>query len=230
VLIVTKSVSGAAFAAAVLVLSVVLTTAASAQQPGARPAPVAGIAMVDLGRVFKEYGRFNAQMEAMKAEVQTAEATMKKENDYLNSRIEELKQLKPGSQEYNTLEQEIARLRGDMGVRVQLKRKEFVMREAKIYHQAYDEISQVVRDFAQGNNISAVFRYNGDQVNTDNPEEVLRDLNKPVVFFSPGMDITGYVLQALNGGARQPGGNVPAAADQRNFPPSRGGIPAPQRR
>ena len=42
------------------------------------------------------------------------------------------------------MEEEIARREADLSVKVQLQRKEFLMREAKIYNTIYQEIEQEV--------------------------------------------------------------------------------------
>jgi Skp family chaperone for outer membrane proteins len=195
---VTKFPRVAAFAVVFLIVSLA-GVVAMAQQPGmaARPAPN-GIALLDISKIFKSHARFLQAMEEMKGDVGKAEAQMKSEAEYVNSLVEALKQLKPGTVDYSTKEQEIARRRADMNVRIQLQRKEFLLREAKIYHQVYQEISKEVEAFAATNGIVTVFRYNGDQVDAENPEDVLKNINKPVVYFNPGMDITAQILERLN--------------------------------
>jgi Skp family chaperone for outer membrane proteins len=222
VLDVTKSLSVAAVFGAVLLVCDLALPGWSQQRAAARPAAAPTIAMIDVGRVFKEYARFNQQVEALKGEAQTAEQAFKEDTKFIQGKIDELKGLKAGSLEYSNLEQEIARMRSDLNVRVQLKRKEFVQREGKAYHVAYAEVSELVRYFAQRNGISVVLRYNGEKVDAENPEDVIRDLNKPVLYFADGLDITAHILQGLNNGQGT------RAADQRGAaaPGPRAGVPA----
>ena len=63
--------------------------------------------------------------------------------------------------------------------------------------------------YAQQNNIGLVLRFNGDQVNPDRPEAILKAINKPVVSQN-NIDITPDVLALLNRGG-SPGGVAPAA-------------------
>jgi Skp family chaperone for outer membrane proteins len=98
-----------------------------------------------------------------------------------------------------------------MNVRIQLQRKEFLIREAKIYYQVYQEIVKEVEMFAAANGISTVLRISGDQVDANDPQQVLANINKQVIYSSHNMDITGAILDRLN----RDGGR-PAAQDPRN--------------
>lgn len=194
-------------ALAATVLTVGLTDSTALAQPGAQPQAPGGIALLDVSRVFKEHARFNAQMNAMKAEVQAAETQMKASADVLQQDMERLKELDPASQAYKTLEASVATKRAQMQVDVQLQRKDFLQKEAKIYHMVYREVQQEVQYFASRYNLSAVLRFSNNEANVNQPDEVLRDINKSVVWFAPQLDITNDILKALNNGAAQPSAN-----------------------
>jgi hypothetical protein len=51
---------------------------------------------------------------------------------------------------------------------------------------------------ATKNGIVLVLRFNGDPVDGNNRDEILRGINKAIVYNDPRMDITPYVLQDLN--------------------------------
>jgi len=191
---------------AAIVLSAGLTASPALGQ-GSAPQASAGIALLDVSRVFKEHARFNSEMNSMKAEVQAAEASMKQKADELQQRVEQLKELAPGSPDYKQLEEYVANERARMQVDVQLQRKEFLQKEAKIYHMVYREVQQEVEYFANRYGISAVLRFSNEQANVEQPDEVLRDINKSVVWFAPHLDITNDILRALNKGAVAPAGN-----------------------
>ena len=196
-------------ACAAVVLIAVLTASPALAQRGAPQQAPGSIALLDVSRIFKEHARFNAEMTNMKAEVQAAEASMKQQAAGLQQRMELLEEMAPGSPDYKREEEGIAQLRAKMQVDVQLQRKEFLQKEAKIYHMVYSEIQQEVEYFAGRYNISAVLRFSNDQANVEQPDEVLRDINKSVVYFDPRLDITNDILRALNNGAVAPTGNPP---------------------
>ena len=222
---VTKTQISAALAALVLAAGLA-GPAALAQQPGqARMAPNYGggrVALLDVSYIFREHLRFKSMMNDMKADVQAAEASMKKEVEAIQALTEQLREdFKPGTPQYKQMEEHVTHRRADMSVKVSLQRKEFLQNEAKIYHTVYQEIQQEVQYFASRNGISAVLRFSGEKADVEQPEEVLRDINKSVVWFGPGLDITADILRSLNSRA----GNPAAATGTVPYPASRQGVP-----
>jgi Skp family chaperone for outer membrane proteins len=223
VLNVTKPTLVAAVGGILLVLGLAALTA-EAQRPAAQGVqPQGGVALLDVSRVFKNHDRFQQMMAQMKTDVQAEEEAVKKEKETIGGLVEQLKGLKAGSPDYKQLEQHIATRQADLNVNLSLRRKEFLLREAKIYHGVYQELQQEVQSYAARAGIAIVLRYNGDPVDAENPEDVLRDINKPVVSFAPGVDITDAIVQQIR---YRNGGNVPAAERSTQRP----GVPYPPRR
>lgn len=161
------------------------------------------IAMVDVGYIFKNHMRFKQMMDGLKAEIQQADARVRAENDAIRQMMQQLEQERPGTPNYKQLEEAIAKRRADLQVQMGLQRKEFMLREAKLYHSVYQEIEQVVRYYATQNNIALVLRFNGEPADPDDPDSILREINKPVIYFAPTLDLTPVVLEALNRSAAQ---------------------------
>jgi Skp family chaperone for outer membrane proteins len=215
VLDVTKSQRVAASAVLFVLAVLACSMALGQQRPGVggmSMQPPGGIAFLDITKVFKNHARFNELMAELKGDETKAEAAMKGEVDYVNKMMEDLKGIKAGTEEYSMREQEIARRRADMNVRIQLQRREFLVREAKIYNQVYQEVAKEVEMFAAANGISTVIRVTGDPVDPNNPQEVLTNINKPVIFFNRNLDITGAILDRLNRDAGRPAGQDPRNA------------------
>ena len=76
-------------------------------------------------------------------------------------------------------------------------RKDFLEREAKVYYQTYLEVVDAVKYYAKRQNIGLVLRFNGEPVDPNRREDVLREINKPVVV-QDQIDITPDVLALLN--------------------------------
>lgn len=194
-----------AAAAGLLVLGVAMsgvfaqgrTNTGSAGYQQARPTATP-VALIDISKVFKDHNRFNSNMNAMKARVQAAEEQMKKDAETLKGWVEELQKYKAGSPEYNRLEGQIAKRRSEMSVEAQMARKNFLQEEAAIYYDIYREIEQQVQYSASQRGSVVVLRFNGGGVDADNPEDVLRFINKPVVWHNGAVDITDEVLNTLN--------------------------------
>lgn len=197
----TKSQLLAAVAGCLLIISLAVFHA-PAQHPGA-PArgyqrPGLAVALLDLSRIFKEHTRFKAMMAEMRSDAQGAQAAVDQERQTIQRLNEQLQELKPGTVQYKQLEQEIATRTADLNVRVQLQRKEFMLREAKIWHTVYKEVQREVNYYAINNGIAMVLRFNAEPVQEDNLEDVVRDMNQQVIWSAQGMDITDIILQSLN--------------------------------
>jgi len=192
---VTKCQRLAAVAGCLVVLSL-MARGAPAQPPRGQ-----GIALLDISYIFKNHTRFKAEMEAMRADMERAQATMNKEREAIQKLNEQLKGMASGTAEYRQLEQHVATRTADLNVQAQLQRKEFLLRETKIYHTVYKEVQQVVDYYAKDNGIGLVLRFNGDPVDPDDPEGVLRYINGDVIWYGQGMDITPVILERLNGRA-----------------------------
>lgn len=214
--------------AACLVLVASVAASVTAQQPAGQAAyarPAQGIALLDLSRVLKEHPRFQQEMTALKSQVQQAETNMKQKRDELRSQAELLKSYQTGSLDYKRLEEQITNQSAQLQADVTLSRKDFLEKEAKAYHAAYQEVQQIVNWLAGQYGYVAVLRYNGEAVDVNDPESILRDINKPVIWHNQGVDITQLVLQQLNARNTSATRTQPGVPQQPQRGPASGGIP-----
>jgi Skp family chaperone for outer membrane proteins len=189
---------------------------------------VNGIAVVDIAYIFKKHNRFDQEMKALKGRVEAAETDLKRMGDEIKKKQDQLKAydqqktFAPGSPEYKRLEEQILKDTGDFNLKRSLQGKEFMEQEGKLYFKVSLEIDDAVKLIATRNNIALVLKFNGDDVDANDRNDILRNINKPIVYFDKNMDITPFVLQELNRSApvAGPGGPMPAT----------GMVPQPQRR
>jgi Skp family chaperone for outer membrane proteins len=201
-----------------------MQTAPAAQQnmppaiaPGTRLG-VDGLAVVDVAYIFKNHARFKQQMEAMKAKVDAAEQELKRDQEDYKRLADQLKNFQPGSPDYKKTEDDMLKKQGDLNLKVSLQKKDFMEQEGRIYFNVSREIDDAVKQIAVKNNIGLVLRFNGDPVDPVDRNDILRGINKPIVYYDPRMDVTPYVLQDLNRsaaagtgpvGVRPPAGSPP---------------------
>jgi len=156
------------------------------------------LALIDISRIFKNHFRFKAMIDDMKGDASQAESQVRQRNNAIQQMIDNLKTYKIGSTEYKALEEDIANKRAKLSIDVQMQRKEFMQREAKIYHDVYQEIEQELDYFCQQQAVDMVLRFSGEPVDVNNPESIGIWINRPVVWYNRGLDITDYILNALN--------------------------------
>jgi len=180
------------------------------------------IAVIDISRIFKEHPRFVEEMARLKTRVEAEDAKMKARADNLQRMADELKALKPGSQEYKDKEKTIASERAQMQIDIQVQRKEFLQQEAAIYKQIYESVKIAVANYASHAGLAAVIRYSSPPAEADpqQPNTVLAEIQKDLVWFSPGLDITNHILTSLgaranpNANPTAPGGSIPYPAQR----------------
>lgn len=179
------------------------------------------IAVVDISFIFKNYPVFTQQIDKLKQEMETADGTLRAQRDSLVAMEEQRNALKPGSPEFKTLDESLAHKKAEFSIQQGKVRRDFMEKEAQVYHYCYTQVSAKVKDYADKNQIGLVLRFTGE----DNPgqapatqdrEAVMRMIMNPIIHQS-AIDITPDVLMTLGVDVRklpaQPTG-VPATAAQ----------------
>lgn len=199
---------------------------AEAQQPNPAGANASkhGIAVVDISYIFKNHATFKATMDAMKAEMEKIEAELKADRDQIAQKEQQRNGFNVGSAEYKQADEEIARLMAEFNLKMTRLRKDFLEREAKVYYRTYLEVNKAVEFYAQRHNIGLVLRFNGEPVDANRREEVLREINKPVVYQN-SIDITPDVLALLNRGPATAAGTAAPTASPTATRPAAGQLP-----
>jgi Skp family chaperone for outer membrane proteins len=161
-----------------------------------RPSNAPSIALIDINFLFEKLPHFKQMMDQLKADVERAEAEVKREREELTKLVQRLESYR-GTPTYKSMEEDIARRQSELGVRVSLQRKEFGQREARIFHNVYREIQDEVDRLAKEVGFDCVIRFNGDAVDPERPDSILNYINRPVVWYGRDRDITMTVLMRI---------------------------------
>jgi Skp family chaperone for outer membrane proteins len=191
---------------AALALSISGSLQAQAPNQAGANASKYNIAVIDISYVFKQHQRFKATMESMKKEMEGIEAELKGDREKIAQQEQQRNAYNAGTAEYKQLDEQVARKTADFQLKAGKFRKEFLEREAKVYYQTYLEVVDAVSKYCERQNIGLVMRFNGEPIDPSKRDEVLRDINRPVVF-QDRVDITPDVITMLN---RTPLGGAPA--------------------
>jgi Skp family chaperone for outer membrane proteins len=186
---------------------------------GARPgiAPVAprpsgtNVAVIDIGQVFDKHPQFQAQMQGLKKEVEGLDAEMRGEQKRMLQMRDDLQSYTPGSPQYKAKEEEMARLQSDLNVKMALKRKEFVEKEARVYFETYNEVYELVAAVSDRNGIGLVLRFNSEDMKPEDRGSVLNGVNRAVVF-QRNLNITKMIVDELQRRYPQQVSQLPPAA------------------
>ena len=176
----------------------------------ARPASVPGtvVAVVDVSYVFENHSGFKDAMDRMKQEVQQYEEELRTRHQALSKERDQMMQFTPGSPDYERMERALTDKAAKLQVDTQLKKKEFLQRESKVYYEVYQDVSNAVREFAEMKGIDLVLRYNGAEMKADDRASVLQGVNRAMVY-QRNLDITREILDRLNRAPRTAATNDP---------------------
>lgn len=210
-----KSLSLAVLACGV-VAGMLWASAALAQQgAAARPAGRGPqFALIDIGKIFKNNVRLKQQLADLQVEKKKADERFQAEREELRKMAEALKDYTAGSPDYEQLERKIADRKARMSVDFELQLKEFMKSEAKIYFSAYQRVAEEVEAYAAANGTLMVLKYNSEAPDPEKPEDISRELNKPIVWSHQALDITEIISEGMSRQAQAPRGSG-------GFPPPR---------
>jgi len=187
--------------------------AEGAASPAAKPQPGHHhVAVIDVTEIFENHVRFKAMTADMKGDVAQAAQRVKAEQEEIKEMAEGLKDLLAGTRDYLDLQEKVKKRAEELKTRVQLQRAEFLQREAGAYRTVYGEIVREVADYAAQSGIEVVLRAQSTPKEPKTPQQVLQEINRPVVWFADDCDITQIILDRLNkkGGAPKTPAEKPA--------------------
>ena len=158
------------------------------------------VALLDVGYIFKNHPNFQRQMDAMKNDVKAFEEQLKTQQQQIQEKGKQISSFRPGSPEYKQIEASTTKQLADLKVQAQLKRKEIMENEAKIYLSTYKQVEAAVANYAKQKRIDLVLRYDRDSSSTNSadPRETLKIINRPVIYHG-ALDISDAILAQFGG-------------------------------
>ena len=157
------------------------------------------VAVLDVSRVFKEHTTFTKKMDSLKAEAKEFERSINQQQQEIVKRAKEVsEEYSSSSLEFKRAEAELAQRQSDLRVKLQLKRKEMLEREAKLYYETYQRMLQIVNGLADKHQLSLVLRFDSTPIDSDDRAVILNKINQFVVM-QRRLDLTNAVIQQLDG-------------------------------
>jgi hypothetical protein len=191
-----------------------MATSMPAQRPAAPSGPLPPAALVDALSMTRSSTYLKQTLEGLKKEYEASAAQFKQEADYGNQLGEKLKKTPPNSPEFKKIEQEMFKRRADFELHGNRVTEQFKDREARVYYDFSRQLQGEIVRFAQANKVPLVLRYEPSQPAINDPREVMREVQKLIVY-QRGLEVTPVLLEALNRGAGAPAAAARPAAPTR---------------
>jgi Skp family chaperone for outer membrane proteins len=156
------------------------------------------VGLIDIGYVFEHYEKLkylNVEItEEMKEAQNKFSAKAKKGADMQ----EQLKELNEGTPDYTALENRIVKLAAELETEKKMLNAEFQKKRAKMIHQVYLEVYDVVEKFCNHNKLTVIIRFSRADLNSTDPNRVNQLMNQIVVYHRKRDDLTDHVVKYLN--------------------------------
>lgn len=164
------------------------------------------VAVLDVAKVFKDNQFFDSKMKEIKGAADQLRADITQQQENIKTRAQELANYEVGTPDRDQREAALAQEQTALGLKAKRNEAELLNREARIYHDLYLEMQSVVSQIASEYNIALVLRFDSGEINPDNRADVIKGVNRPVVFHRR-LDLTAMVSEKLNARMAQAGGN-----------------------
>ena len=191
-----------AFALALLAGVLTLSGNAWSQNNPAAPAAASNaphkVGLIDMAHVFKNYKKFEDLREELKEEIGGSEAKAKGMQEELAKMQKDMKGMAEGGTDYTKAEQIIVKKAAEFETFRRAASRDFLKKESQIYLQVYNETSGAVEKYAKYHKYTLIIRFNREELDTENPQNLLQGMNRQVVYHQSEDDITPSVLEFLN--------------------------------
>ena len=188
-----------------LTVGVALSTPLSGQDEANGNSGGGGLVTVlDVAAVFDKNPSFNGSMDAIKAEADRLKTEITDKQEQIRQKALELQNLAVGSADRNKMEAELEQQQTSLRTDARQSEQDLLNREALIYYETYRTLQDVVIEVAEKHNISLVLRYDSAEIDKTNRAEVIKGVNRTVVFHRQ-LDLTKLVSERMN--ARTAGGS-----------------------
>lgn len=177
------------FALVVAIVATGFSQIASAQDGGI-------VAVLDVAKVFRVNKSFDDQMKQIKGEADMLKTQIQQEQAKIQEDAQKVLAYEIGTDERNQAETEIEQRQAKLRTRARQLEVDLLTREAKIYHRTYDQMKEVVASASKANGISLVLRFDSTPVNPENRAEVIKGVNRSVVFHDQ-LDLTSMVIKQM---------------------------------
>ena len=155
------------------------------------------VSIIDLAQVFRSHPTFNAQLTKLQQDAENFKAEINRQREDLTRRQEAMMKLDPNSDAFRNEESNLAQIAARLEVDARNRIKVFAQREAELHYKTYMEVRGLIGNYCQQRGIAIVLTFNQIEVDTQNPDSIMRYVNGDVVYHQPHKDITKPIIQYL---------------------------------
>ncbi len=192
-----------------VVLSALVTVVAlSSGVASAQESKQSGIvAVLDVAKVFKENRDFESKMQSIKSTADQLKASIKQKQDAIKQEAGGLQQFEVGSPERNQMEADLVQKQAKLRTEAHQAEVDLLSKEARVYYDTYQQMQTILSSLSTEYGISLVLRFDSEEVDANNRGEVIKGVNRAVVY-QQGLDLTTMVIEKMSTNVASAGGGT----------------------
>lgn len=154
------------------------------------------VAVLDVAKVFKVNKNFDSEMKSIKSQAESLKSQIQQQQEAIKAEAMKISQYEAGSPDRNKMEAEVEQKQAALRTSARQAEADLLNREARVYYDTYSSLKKVVSDLAAKHGIALVVRFDGGNVDPASRPEVIKAVNRSVVFHRD-IDLTNMVIEAM---------------------------------
>jgi Skp family chaperone for outer membrane proteins len=180
--------------AAALIFQTLSTSFVLAQT---QPADAGFVALLDVVRVFNENADHASRMERIRQQAESVKAHVEAELEKIRIDAQPLQTMPQGTPERNALEGQLEQRQTGLKTQARQQEMDLLKEEATVYFQTWNRMQEVLTQVATQNKISLVLRFDSADIDAENRADVIKGVNRSVIYHDTSFDITGMVIELM---------------------------------
>lgn len=153
------------------------------------------VAILDVAAVFQRNLEFKTQMADIKKEATDLKKQITDQQEAIQAKAQTISALPNGTDRYEQ-EAQLEQTQAQLKTFARQAETNLLNREAQIYYVTYQKLQSVVQAVAVANNIVLVLRFDSSPVDGNNRPEVIKAVNRSVVY-NRELDLTNLVASQM---------------------------------
>jgi Skp family chaperone for outer membrane proteins len=156
------------------------------------------VGVVDIKFIFMHYKLFNEKMAAIKTKVETAEAKISNQQEEIKKLTDQSKNESTPADERAELDKKVVERQSLLQAECAIQKQEFQRLETAVYADCMAAVDRHIAEYARKHGVHIVMRVTVDPPNQNDLNEIRGALSKNVLYFDSNLDVTPWIVKALN--------------------------------
>ena len=144
-------------------------------------------------------------MQSIKSTADQLKASIQQKQEAIKQEAGGLQQFEVGSAERNQMEAELVQKQAKLRTEAHQAEADLLSKEARVYYETYHQLQSILSSLSSECGISLVLRFDSEEVDANNRGEVIKGVNRAVVY-QQGLDLTSMVIEKMSNNVAAAGG------------------------